>query len=217
MCLSLAAVGQDNLAVNATLALNCSESHSGVPGMQDEHNICPDGQIPCCKIECCIDADGHDVRAVPSRDDNVAVGWLGAVIVLSFCCGMMGITCVFYFVLTRTLDKDRIASEVDLVSLHQMSQYFPEELIQGGQQCVICLGDINGKGRKLQCGHCFHSECIMRWWTYTPRATLECPTCKQKQIFPESTEAVQRGSEEAHDSLQPAREVSADVLGHQSA
>jgi hypothetical protein len=45
---------------------------------------------------------------------------------------------------------------------------------------VVCLCEIENRGRKLPCGHCFHSQCILDWWTHTPRAVLACPICKQQ-------------------------------------
>jgi E3 ubiquitin-protein ligase synoviolin len=42
--------------------------------------------------------------------------------------------------------------------------------------CVICRSDMSvEKGRRLPCGHCFHSECIERW----VGLQKSCPTCKR--------------------------------------
>uniref|UniRef100_A0A7S2VRC1 RING-type domain-containing protein n=1 Tax=Zooxanthella nutricula TaxID=1333877 RepID=A0A7S2VRC1_9DINO len=49
--------------------------------------------------------------------------------------------------------------------------------------CMICLDAID-EGcacRVLQCGHVFHAECIMDWWTHAPRETVDCPCCRRSQ------------------------------------
>jgi hypothetical protein len=52
--------------------------------------------------------------------------------------------------------------------------------------CIICRLDMNvGAGRRLPCGHCFHSECIERWVGRQWR----CPICKHDLKTPfESSE-----------------------------
>lgn len=64
-----------------------------------------------------------------------------------------------------------------------IEQVFPDIFVQDSPTCIICLMSIefDEPGRKLQCSHCFHAECILQWWTYTERAALECPLCKQQQ------------------------------------
>jgi len=64
-----------------------------------------------------------------------------------------------------------------------IEEHFPVSHSNEGNQCVVCLLDIQeGEDcRKLQCGHEFHADCIVGWWTHVPRASLECPLCKRKQ------------------------------------
>jgi E3 ubiquitin-protein ligase synoviolin len=53
--------------------------------------------------------------------------------------------------------------------------------------CIICRLDMCvGEGRKLPCGHCFHSECIERW----VGRQLRCPICKHD--LKEALESVER-------------------------
>jgi hypothetical protein len=64
-----------------------------------------------------------------------------------------------------------------------IEEHFPVSHSHEGTQCVVCLLNIEEHEacRKLQCGHEFHADCIVDWWTHVPRATLECPLCKRKQ------------------------------------
>ena len=40
--------------------------------------------------------------------------------------------------------------------------------------CSICMEGIGINGRKLECGHYFHSECITRWC----KGWGSCPNCR---------------------------------------
>ncbi len=42
------------------------------------------------------------------------------------------------------------------------------------EKCTICMESIGIKGRKLECGHYFHSECITRWC----KESGSCPNCR---------------------------------------
>ncbi len=45
-------------------------------------------------------------------------------------------------------------------------------------QCVICLENINGNKKTLQCGHTFHTKCIQKWL----KKNKTCPICRCIQI-----------------------------------
>ena len=45
--------------------------------------------------------------------------------------------------------------------------------------CVICLEDINGNNKTLQCGHTFHKKCIKKWF----KKNNTCPTCRNVHII----------------------------------
>jgi len=64
-----------------------------------------------------------------------------------------------------------------------IEEHFPVSRSHEGNQCVVCLLDLeeNERCRKLQCGHEFHAECIVGWWTHVRRTSLECPLCKRRQ------------------------------------
>jgi len=55
---------------------------------------------------------------------------------------------------------------------------------EGGQpSCVVCLCevDVDEECITTQCGHVFHKECVLQWWTHKPRRSIRCPTCRTKQ------------------------------------
>ena len=41
--------------------------------------------------------------------------------------------------------------------------------------CVICQSGMDKIATKLQCGHMYHSECILAWFKHT----VTCPTCRE--------------------------------------
>mmetsp|Transcript_21289 Transcript_21289/g.45281 ORF Transcript_21289/g.45281 Transcript_21289/m.45281 type:complete len:279 (-) Transcript_21289:27-863(-) len=70
-----------------------------------------------------------------------------------------------------------------------IEQHFPAMRCSGSPQCVVCLSPVleTEMARQAQCGHTFHADCIMTWWTHRPRRALECPVCKQIQAMPPSS------------------------------
>jgi hypothetical protein len=49
--------------------------------------------------------------------------------------------------------------------------------------CVVCLCGIEQGEEAIttQCGHVFHSSCVIRWWTRRRLRSIRCPVCRQKQ------------------------------------
>ena len=43
------------------------------------------------------------------------------------------------------------------------------------QECMICLSNTETNSVLLPCGHCYHYDCIFKWF----EKELSCPTCKQ--------------------------------------
>ena len=43
--------------------------------------------------------------------------------------------------------------------------------------CPICTEDIKGNEHKLECGHCFHTCCIVKWFR---TGSSSCPMCRSK-------------------------------------
>lgn len=56
---------------------------------------------------------------------------------------------------------------------------------ESDRTCAVCLVDIEeGEARRrLQCGHAFHADCVLCWWTHKPRDSFQCPMCRQKQLL----------------------------------
>jgi len=55
----------------------------------------------------------------------------------------------------------------------------------GGSQpsCLVCLCevDVDEDAITTQCGHIFHKECVLQWWTHKPTESIRCPTCRKEQ------------------------------------
>uniref|UniRef100_A0A7S2KS81 RING-type domain-containing protein n=1 Tax=Zooxanthella nutricula TaxID=1333877 RepID=A0A7S2KS81_9DINO len=83
----------------------------------------------------------------------------------------------------RHLDKAVLESEFPVQPRLARSGTVPE--------CVVCLDTIQegDECRVLHCGHVFHAECVMEWWTHAPRRTADCPLCRQDQHVAEPPEA----------------------------
>lgn len=132
---------------------------------------CANGQVPCC------------MSKEKKRDDPEGVGYM-LFSVFGFIGSIVGFAAFVFY--RRHMWRKSDGKVKVRISAAQINKHFPGELIEGEPQCVICLCEITGTGVKLQCGHCYHTECIKTWWTHIPRDTLECPTCKRIQTFSDS-------------------------------
>lgn len=45
------------------------------------------------------------------------------------------------------------------------------------ETCAICLEDVKNSSKRLNCGHSFHVDCILRWY----ETSNECPVCRSAQ------------------------------------
>ena len=46
---------------------------------------------------------------------------------------------------------------------------------EGNEICAVCLSSINEKDKyKLECGHIFHTDCIIKWFR---NSNGNCPCC----------------------------------------
>jgi len=71
----------------------------------------------------------------------------------------------------------------------------------GGQpSCVVCLCevDVDEESITTQCGHVFHKDCVLQWWTHKPRRSIRCPTCRTKQKIRSKSRAGSPRSPQVH-------------------
>mmetsp|Transcript_52099 Transcript_52099/g.131671 ORF Transcript_52099/g.131671 Transcript_52099/m.131671 type:complete len:161 (-) Transcript_52099:298-780(-) len=116
-----------------------------------------------------------------AADDTVAVGKRVAA---------GSILCVLALLLIVPLRILCDAQPTQFVKKHifssdEIGQSFPEVQISDMPTCVICLTSIREeeRGRRLQCSHEFHADCILTWWTHCSQSSLACPTCRQTQAL----------------------------------
>mmetsp|Transcript_67428 Transcript_67428/g.173633 ORF Transcript_67428/g.173633 Transcript_67428/m.173633 type:complete len:149 (+) Transcript_67428:83-529(+) len=69
------------------------------------------------------------------------------------------------------------------VNRERIDSRFPEQEIADSPTCAVCLDvvDSGEPGRKLDCMHVFHSECIASWWTsrfLEELVSVACPVCR---------------------------------------
>jgi len=79
----------------------------------------------------------------------------------------------------------------------------------GQPNCVVCLCevDVDQDSITTQCGHVFHKECVLQWWTHKPRRSIRCPTCRTKQKI---RNRQRDGDSTSRTQVTPATEESSD-------
>jgi hypothetical protein len=79
---------------------------------------------------------------------------------------------------------------------HQLKQLNQEDVVYNyfytPDQCAICLNMISQEKKRLNCNHCFHNNCILKWLERDNR----CPICRkieplQQQQQPQNTDSNQ--------------------------
>jgi len=85
------------------------------------------------------------------------------------------------------------------VGIKQIERHFPVCYTRDAPMCTICLSVVHAHEpcRRTKCGHEFHADCIMNWWTREKGRLLCCPTCRTTQriarvISTEQTEEPRR-------------------------
>ncbi|NXY84664.1 DZIP3 ligase, partial [Alcedo cyanopectus] len=58
----------------------------------------------------------------------------------------------------------------------------PTYTVSSDDPCTICHDELRGDSCALQCGHCFHKECIQRW---LKQHSSTCPICRTHAVLPE--------------------------------
>merc|ERR1719195_1318038 len=70
-----------------------------------------------------------------------------------------------------------------LVCARGIEEHFPTYSSDRGSTCAVCLSTVeaNEPCRSTMCGHEFHGDCIMKWWTQEEGKVLCCPVCREVQ------------------------------------
>jgi len=75
---------------------------------------------------------------------------------------------------------------------HQLKQLNQEDVVYNyfytPDQCSICLNMISQEKKRLNCNHCFHNNCILKWLTHDNR----CPICRKIEPLQEKTASRQQ-------------------------
>lgn len=65
------------------------------------------------------------------------------------------------------MEKDKIDSIPTVLLTYQQKEK--------NRDCCVCWEDLDGEVRLLECGHCFHSQCIVPWL----HLHATCPMCRK--------------------------------------
>jgi len=122
----------------------------------------------------------HDAESVQKATEWYDVGDFFRLLLCS--CAIIGVT----FVLVRIcllVGLARRKSPKQPFVADDVSKRFPVCRTDREPTCAVCLSPVSAdeECRQTDCGHEFHADCIMQWWTHKPRKTLKCPVCRQRQ------------------------------------
>jgi len=92
------------------------------------------------------------------------------------------------------IDLEAAKRQIDAA---EIDRRFPGTNVDDEPMCAVCLLQIelDEPCRVTDCGHVFHADCILQWWTHKPHAVLHCPVCRQKQRRHAPSDASQQGHE----------------------
>lgn len=144
-------------------------------------------------------------RAVEDRETNAATCVSGAVMVVVCICFVLTACTMARQQMSYLYNAQGQGANPKIISSENLEACFPPsergrlQSEQSGTSCAVCLAPIEeGEScRWLQCGHMFHAECIMEWWTYIPRRSVECPLCRQPQRVPAQAENLEEGASQS--------------------
>jgi len=135
-----------------------------------------------------IVAAAECVGEAPVAAEDTTTAGKGIAVVALFC-----VVAWFLFVPLRFIlgAPPRRVEKGQVFSSDEIERSFPEVQISDTPMCVICLASVGEeeRGRRLQCSHEFHADCILKWWTHCPRSSLDCPTCRQTQTLTNQAQA----------------------------
>merc|ERR1719309_1513695 len=92
--------------------------------------------------------------------------------------------CIYYVSVIR-VQRQQNLPVAKPISATDIEQSFPVTMVSNAPMCAVCLSpvDVGEPCRATQCHHHFHADCLVQWWVYKPRRTLNCPVCRQPQLL----------------------------------
>lgn len=105
------------------------------------------------------------------------------IILLSLAFACVVVFLVVGLALNRRTRQQRQRQPRKVVTAADVEQHFPVCRTEEEPTCAVCLStiEVDELCRRTQCGHEFHADCIMQWWTHKPRKVLRCPICRRRQ------------------------------------
>lgn len=82
------------------------------------------------------------------------------------------LSCVGWLAFLRACAQKPVPPALEVFTFqHDLLQPLPY-----GQSCLVCLGDMEDGDEvgQLLCGHAFHKNCIMEWWSVRPNCPMRC-------------------------------------------
>jgi len=105
------------------------------------------------------------------------------IILLSLAFACVVVFLIVGLALNRRTRQNRQRSSRRVVTAADVEEHFPTFYTEEEPTCAVCLStvEVDEPCRRTQCGHEFHADCIMQWWTHKPRKVLRCPICRRRQ------------------------------------
>lgn len=150
---------------NSVQTSGCLEHQLFTTELNISKQECPDSHILCCIVPATDHNSGSDSQY------TWTLPWASILILIPISS--------FTLIMITLMARQYVHRRNPTKRQEEAIQYCEEVRIEGRPQCVICLAEVDCWGSRLQCGHCFHKDCILTWWAHTPRNTFRCPTCKQ--------------------------------------
>ena len=77
--------------------------------------------------------------------------------------------------------ENRVSEEAraKLISLIPIVQFDKANPVhEGFESCSICIGEMEGRIKILECAHGFHEDCIDSWIVKSRDSNIVCPVCR---------------------------------------
>eukprot|EP00434_Breviolum_minutum_P007657 symbB.v1.2.006753.t1/scaffold405.1/size210896/9 len=129
-----------------------------------------------------------------------ATNWALALLSLSaFAFGML--CCTSHFSGRRLYSENRMDAIAAAMKPKARPQINLDELneveMPERSTCAICLEhlELGESAKQLDCEHCFHSECLIAWWSRCisrhGTSATRCPLCRQVQMLGQPSEIIE--------------------------